>query len=58
MRSSQNLSAQHDAGAARSPDWVLTSPRSFGSMKDGKVIGVGYISVRLLTLTPFPAPIS
>ena len=42
MRSSQNLtlSAQRDAGAssAVSPDWVLASPRSFGSIKDGKVI--------------------
>ncbi|KAI0355629.1 hypothetical protein OH77DRAFT_1511483 [Trametes cingulata] len=38
VRSSQNLSAQRDAaaGSATSPDWVLTSPRSFGSMKDGK----------------------
>ncbi|CDO69361.1 hypothetical protein BN946_scf184961.g3 [Trametes cinnabarina] len=38
MRSSQNLSAQREAAAASaaSPDWVLTSPRSFGSMKDGK----------------------
>ncbi|KAI8972224.1 hypothetical protein BD414DRAFT_518040 [Trametes punicea] len=38
MRSSQNLTAQRDAAAssATSPDWVLTSPRSFGSMKDGK----------------------
>lgn len=39
MKSSQNLSAQREAAAAgaTSPDWVLTSPRSFGSMKDGKV---------------------
>lgn len=38
MRSSQNLSAQREAGSsARSPEWVLTSPRSFGSIKDGKV---------------------
>ncbi|KAI0332360.1 hypothetical protein GY45DRAFT_1344763 [Cubamyces sp. BRFM 1775] len=38
MRSSQNLSAQRDdaAASATSPEWVLTSPRSFGSMKDGK----------------------
>ncbi|KAI0743591.1 hypothetical protein C8Q80DRAFT_1345613 [Daedaleopsis nitida] len=37
MRSSQNLSAQREAAAnATSPDWVLASPRSFGSMKDGK----------------------
>ncbi|KAI0645547.1 hypothetical protein C8Q79DRAFT_1010490 [Trametes meyenii] len=38
MRSSHNLSAQRDAAAASatSPDWVLASPRSFGSMKDGK----------------------
>ncbi|KAI0769773.1 hypothetical protein BD413DRAFT_604874 [Trametes elegans] len=39
MRSSQTLSAQRDSDAsspASTPDWVLTSPRSFGSMKDGK----------------------
>ncbi|KAI0630210.1 hypothetical protein C8Q77DRAFT_1233183 [Trametes polyzona] len=38
MRSSQNLSVQRDvaAASATSPDWVLASPRSFGSMKDGK----------------------
>lgn len=41
MRSSQNLSAQREAAAAAggaSPDWVLASPRSFGTMKEGKVI--------------------
>ncbi|KAI1794173.1 hypothetical protein LXA43DRAFT_971422 [Ganoderma leucocontextum] len=43
MRSSQNLalSAQRAAAAAGSapspsPDWVLASPKSFGSIKDGK----------------------
>ena len=39
MKSSQNLAAQREAAAnaSPSPDWVLTSPRSFGTMKDGKV---------------------
>ncbi len=47
MRSTQNLalSAQRDAAAGSasspSPDWVLASPKSFGSIKDGKVIVFG-----------------
>ncbi|KAI0821612.1 hypothetical protein BC628DRAFT_1329136 [Trametes gibbosa] len=38
MRSTQNLGISRDSASssATSPEWVLTSPRSFGSMKDGK----------------------
>ncbi|KAH9858835.1 hypothetical protein C2E23DRAFT_880256 [Lenzites betulinus] len=37
-RSTQNLGVSRDSASssATSPEWVLTSPRSFGSMKDGK----------------------
>ncbi|KAI0693997.1 hypothetical protein C8T65DRAFT_833556 [Cerioporus squamosus] len=76
MRSSQNLSAQREAAAAgaTSPDWVLTSPRSFGSMKDGKpakssvraktsaflgkMLGAGSTRERSRTLTSSPSTTS
>ncbi|TFK89121.1 hypothetical protein K466DRAFT_645137 [Polyporus arcularius HHB13444] len=76
MRSSQNLSAQREAAAASatSPDWVLTSPRSFGSMKDGKpakssvraktsaflgkMLGAGSARERSRTLTSSPSTTS
>ncbi|KAM5530981.1 hypothetical protein V8D89_015363 [Ganoderma adspersum] len=56
MRSSQNLalSAQRDAAAGStpspSPDWVLASPKSFGSIKDGKMLGTA--STRERSVSP------
>ncbi|TBU55815.1 hypothetical protein BD310DRAFT_824986 [Dichomitus squalens] len=74
MRSSQNLSLSDQrstASSAASSEWVLTSPRSFGSMKDGKssvraktsaflgkIMGTGSTRERSRTLTSSPSTAS
>ncbi|KAH9931131.1 uncharacterized protein BXZ73DRAFT_90208 [Epithele typhae] len=72
MRSSQNLSAPRDPGGAQSPEWVLASPRPFGTVKRssknsvraktsaflGKMLGTSSARERSRTLTSSPSTTS